>query len=91
MTLLCLLENLRVLRVSGDMLELYYAWASPHLRSLAELHITSSMISGVQMINLLKSAAPSLQYVRCKDCPYITADVIKFAESQGITMVLRNT
>jgi hypothetical protein len=86
-----LLENLRVLRVSGNMMKTYYTRGISHLRDLEELYITSSIISSAEAIHLLNSAGPCLQYVRCKDCPNITPDVITLAESKGMTMVLRNT
>lgn len=85
-----LLENLRVLRISGEMMKYDHMRDVFHLRELEELHITYSEITGAQIIDLIKSAGPHLQYIKCNGCPNITSDVIIFAESKGITMVLRN-
>jgi len=85
-----LLENLRVLRISGEMMKYDHMRDIFHLRELEELHITYSEITGAQTIDLIKSAGPHLQYTQCNGCPNITLDVITFAESKGMTMVLRN-
>jgi hypothetical protein len=85
-----LLENLRVLRISGEMMKHDRMRDVFHLRELEELHITNSEITGSQTIELLNSAGPHLQYIKCNGCPNIPSDVITFAENKGITMVLRN-
>lgn len=85
-----LLENLRVLRMSGEMMKYDQMRDVFHLRELEELHITCSEISGANTIDLIKLAGPHLHYIQCNGCPNITSNVITFAESKGITMVLRN-
>ena len=85
-----LLPNLQVLRISRDMASIGSLRTIAQLSRLEEFHLSLSDISSSAMAEFIGMATSSLQYIQCNDCPNITADVIRLAQSKGITLVVRN-
>ena len=85
-----LLPNLQVLRISRDMASIGSLRTIAQLSRLEEFHLSLSDISSSAMAEFIGMATSSLQYIQCNDCPNITADVIRLAQSKGITVVVRN-
>ena len=85
-----LLPNLRVLRISREIVDSGSLPRISQLSQLEEFHLSFSDISSSAMAEFIRMASSSLQYIQCNDCPNITADIIRLAESKGITLVVRN-
>ena len=85
-----LLSNLRVLRIGREMVNGGSLRGISQLSQLEEFHLSFSNIPSSAMIEVIGLATSSLKYIQCNDCPNISADVIRLAESKGITLVVRN-
>ena len=84
------LPNLRVLRTGGADSGDRELTPLHHLKHLEELHLTASPVTNLYLADIIRLPECALQYIQLNDCPNVTQELVKLANSKGIVMVCKN-